>query len=186
MQATALGFPGLNPPSCGHRGAPCSAQPQAPAPCRPRPLLCPCRPGPWMGSGCVAWGMRCPASGRASRGFSAGLPSYDSGVAGPPIGNSLCSLGARRRCGVGAWEKVWFGLLDSRRGCSWPGRSRVQPLGRQGLPPEFQRSRGHRMRRGKPGDWGRVVRGIQREPECRPGCEAPERGWQGALGPVLP
>lgn len=87
------------------------------------------------GVGVCGMGHEVPSLRQGQRGLQRRASQLRQRGGGSPIGNSLCSLGARRRCGVGAWEKVWFGPLDSRRGCSWPGRSRVQPLGRQGLPP---------------------------------------------------
>lgn len=46
----------------------------------------------------------------------------------------------------------------------------LQLLGRQGLPPAT------RVRARKPGAWGRVLQGLQGEPESQPGFKALERG----------
>lgn len=67
-------------------------------------------------------------------------------------------------------EKVRCGPLDRRQSRSWPGGSRSAAAGPTGPAPPT------RVRARKPGAWGRVLQGLQGEPESQPGFKALERG----------
>lgn len=77
-----------------------------PALCCPHRLPCPCHPGLWMRSGWVAGVVVAQPPAGPAGDFSVGLTDYNSRVAGPSIGNSLCSLRAQRRCGVKTWGRT--------------------------------------------------------------------------------